>query len=345
MRVAVVDSNNAFSARWLQRAKALGLGVEVVDPYRNDVIDTIRGFEAFLWHIPMHSLRDDLMARHLIRAAELMGVKTFPSTRTLWVFDDKIAQKYLLEAIGCNFVPTHIFYDRRLAIRWLESARFPVVQKLKRGAGSRNVHLLTSRSAARQVIEQSFRSGYPVSAGNVSDSLVKIRSGRLSARELFAKVMRAPRTLARVRRINRDLPRERGYVYFQEFLEGNTHDTRITVIGERAVAFRRRVRPNDFRASGSGDIDYDQASIDQQCIAAAFKVADTFESQSLCLDFVHDGEGTPRIIEVSYAYDPGAVHRAGGFWTRDLSFVETPVWPQDAILDDLLDDIRPDSGV
>ena len=39
----------------------------------------------------------------------------------------------------------------------------------------------------------------------------------------------------------------RGYVYFQDFIPDNQFDTRVTVIGNRAFAFIRKVRPGDFR--------------------------------------------------------------------------------------------------
>ena len=54
---------------------------------------------------------------------------------------------------------------------------------------------------------------------------------------------------------------QRDYLLVQEFLPGNGFDTRITVIGNRAFGFRRFNRPDDFRASGSGRIDWNPAAI------------------------------------------------------------------------------------
>lgn len=51
--------------------------------------------------------------------------------------------------------------------------------------------------------------------------------------------------------------REKKYILFQEYLPDNEFDTRVTVIGNRAFAFRRFNRKKDFKASGSGEIDYD----------------------------------------------------------------------------------------
>jgi glutathione synthase/RimK-type ligase-like ATP-grasp enzyme len=46
-------------------------------------------------------------------------------------------------------------------------------------------------------------------------------------------------------------------VYLQKFIKNNDGDYRVTVIGGKfAYSFKRLNRPNDFRASGSGRIDY-----------------------------------------------------------------------------------------
>ena len=339
MRIAIVDRALSFSDRWLDRARSRGFAATTIDPYDNDIIERLRVVDAFLWHVPQYSPRDELLARHLIYSAELMGVRTFPSTATYWAFDDKLAQKYLLEAAGLNFVPTYVFYDKASALRWITDATFPLVHKLRCGAGSRNVRLVRSRREASRIVDIAFGTGFPVSSGNFEDAAGKLRSGRIGSKELIAKLLRAPATLRRIRRINKNAPRERGYVYFQEFQGGNAYDTRVTVVGDRAFAFMRRTRQGDFRASGSGDIDYDDARIDTRCVADAFVAADLFKTQSLCLDFVLDARRVPRIIETSYVYDPAAVHRAGGYWDRHLSFVPEPIWPQDAIFDALVDSV------
>src|SRR5690606_9843799 len=71
--------------------------------------------------------------------------------------------------------------------------------------------------------------------------------------------------------------KERGYVYFQEFVGGNDSDIRVVVIGGRAFAIRRMVRKNDFRASGSGRILYDPAIIPLSAVAMAFELAGRME--------------------------------------------------------------------
>jgi len=132
------------------------------------------------------------------------------------------------------------------------------------------------------------------------------------------------------------MPRQRDYIYFQEFLPGNAFDTRITVVGNRAFGFQRANRPNDFRASGSGKLVYDPAKVDKRCLAVAFEVADRIKSHSVAFDFLFSPQGHPMIGEISYCYMPQAIHACPGHWDSSLRWHEGHVWPQDAILDDLL---------
>src|SRR5690606_24651491 len=113
---------------------------------------------------------------------------------------------------------------------------------------------------------------------------------------------------------------EKGYVYFQEFMPRNQFDTRIIVVGNKAFGIRRFNRPGDFRASGSGQIDYDIKSIDVNFVKTAFIAAKRIKAQCLAFDFVYDIEKNPKIIEVCYAFSMVAYDRCEGYWDDELNF-------------------------
>ena len=135
------------------------------------------------------------------------------------------------------------------------------------------------------------------------------------------------------------MERQKGYVYFQEFLPGNCFDTRITVIGDRAFAFRRMNRPGDFRASGSGRLRYETELIDKRCVQIAFEVTRRIGAQSLAFDFLFDESKDPRICEISYCYAASAVHDCPGYWDAKGNWYNGHVWPQDAIIEDILSEV------
>lgn len=96
--------------------------------------------------------------------------------------------------------------------------------------------------------------------------------------------------------------REKGYVYFQEFLPGNTFDTRIVVIGKRAFGCVRDNRDKDFRASGSGRVDYTVERVDLQLVELALETAKKLQVQSLAVDFLYDLDKAPRTLDNQRAF-------------------------------------------
>ena len=127
-----------------------------------------------------------------------------------------------------------------------------------------------------------------------------------------------------------------GSVYWQEFVEGNTADLRITVIGDcYAVGFWRKNRPNDFRASGSGRIDYSR-EIPEAPLRYCMDLSRRLGFDSMCYDILFRGKDYV-IVEMSYAYVDSAVFSAKGHYERDcddrLTFVERHTWPQSLWID------------
>lgn len=164
VRLAIQSSfqrySQGFSARWVEYCQEHGIECEMVDAYDSTIVDRLRGFDGFLWHFHHVYSTDLLMARHVLEATAEMGVVTFPDHNTCWHFDDKIAQKYALEAVNAPLVRTWVFYEEEKALQWLRTASFPLVWKLRRGAGSHNVRLVRDYSAGARLCRTAFRKGF-----------------------------------------------------------------------------------------------------------------------------------------------------------------------------------------
>lgn len=336
--VAIHHRKGSFSDRWIAYCELQGIRYKVVNCLDSNIIEQLSSSTALLWHWVHGDAREQLMARDVIAAAEMMGVKVFPSTSTCWHFDNKIAQKYLLEAIGAPLVPTYVFYDLKEAFHWIDRASFPKVFKLRRGAGSSNVKLTHSAAEARILARRAFSSGFSPVPHYGQDAVKRYRAAKRRG-DLLNVVRRILGVLTTIQDNKRMLGREKGYVYFQDFIPGNDFDTRVTIIGDRAFGFTRNVRPGDFRASGSGEIVYDIGRIDQKCVEIAFDVTRKVGSQSMAFDFVLAEYKQPMIIEVSYCYNANAILACSGHWDRNLNWQEGAMWPQEAILIDLLNDV------
>jgi glutathione synthase/RimK-type ligase-like ATP-grasp enzyme len=338
INLAIHHRPGSFSDRWVSYCEEQQIPYTLVNCLGTDIIHKLTSVDGLLWHWNHQDPSAQLAARHVLMAAETLGTTVFPNTATSWHFDDKVAQKYLLEAIGAPLVPSYVFYELEEARQWIESASFPMVFKLRTGAGSTNVRLVRSRAQAHVLVNQAFSRGFRAVPAYWNDADKRYRVARRES-DLLGVLQRLPNTIRKIRQLNQRIGREKGYIYFQDFVPDNQFDTRVTVIGDRAFAFIRKVRPGDFRASGSGDIVYDPRMIRLQCVRTAFEVAQKIGSQSMAFDFVLTPDEQPMIVEVSYCYVPDAVHDCDGCWDSRLNWHPGHVWPQDAILSDLLETI------
>jgi len=333
--VAIHHRPGSFSDQWIKRCMELRVATRIVNCYDSSIVNELAQVQGLMWHWIHINPTDMLTARNLIASIEMMGLKVFPSTSTCWHFNDKIAQKYLLESVQAPLVPTYVFFDLHTALEWIDRAEFPKVFKLRAGAASTNVKLIRTRDQARGLAHRAFSRGFKPVANYFADFQTKARNARLHG-DMLGKLKRLVPTISAIRSTNQMLGREKGYVYFQDFLPNNLFDVRITVIGGRALGLTKEVRPGDFRASGSGRIDFDPARIDLRCVSIALETASKIASQSVAFDFIFDDAGSPRLVEMSYSYPSWSVSGCPGYWTTDLTWHEGRVRSEDAILADFL---------
>lgn len=332
--IAIHTKTGSFAAGWIEYCQKNDISFKEVDCFADDIIHQLQGCDALLWHWEHHDYRAVLFARQLIASVEAMGLIVFPTTSTGWHYDDKVGQKYLLEAIGAPLIPSHVFYEKDKALEWLTRAPLPLVWKLRGGAGSQNVRLIHSRKEARRIIHRSFGKGWrPVRLHALRERLWQFR--RHPGLRNFIDIGRGLVRIVVPHEKHRNQPAERNYVYFQEFAPENDHDIRVVVIGGKAFAIKRMVRGGDFRASGSGVLIYEHSAIPDECIRTAFDVTSRIGSQSCTFDFVHDGNDW-KIVEISYAFSPKAYWDCPGYWDADLGWHPGPVRPEYFMIEDVL---------
>ena len=295
---------------------------KLVNAYANDIIEQVSDCDAFMWHFHQGDYRDMLFAKGLILSLETRGIKCFPDSHTCWHFDDKIAQKYLLESIGAPLVPSYVFYSKREAVTWTENTVFPKVFKLKGGAGASNVKLARTKNEAIKLINQCFGRGFKQYRWQEQfhESFNKYKEGKASLREVLRPIRYALKRYPT--EFSHYHQNEIGYAYFQDFVPNNMFDIRVCVIGDKAFALKRMTRKNDFRASGSGSIVYDKQQIDERCVQIAFEVNSKLCAQSLAFDFVFDEDHNPKIVEISYGFAVKAYDSCEGYWTQDMQWHE-----------------------
>ena len=252
-----------------------------------------------------------------------------------WHYDDKVGQKYLLEAIGAPLVPSYVFYDRKQALGWARSTTYPKVFKLRGGAGSLNVKLVDNFSTAEKLIRKAFGSGFKaINRFHLfKDTLWHFK--RDKSIQSFLKISKGIGWLILPTSTERFLPVEKCYVYFQDFIPNNDHDIRVIVIGKRAFAIKRTIRPDDFRASGSGKIVYNPDYIPKKCIQLAFETTQILKAQCIAYDFVFL-QNDPMIIEISYCFAREGYLQCPGYWNENLEWKGGSFAPEFFMIEDFI---------
>lgn len=138
MKIAIHNSKGSFSDRWIDYCEENNIQYKLVNAYDSDIVEQVKDCSAFMWHHHHANYKDTLFAKQLLYSLEQKGMKVFPNFNTTWHFDDKVGQKYLLEAIKAPSVPSFVFYSKKEALKWINNTTFPKVFKLRGGAGSAN---------------------------------------------------------------------------------------------------------------------------------------------------------------------------------------------------------------
>jgi glutathione synthase/RimK-type ligase-like ATP-grasp enzyme len=326
--------------RWKEHIERAGHAVRLVDVKRPNILEQLEGCDAFVWRF-RHNANDRQIARRMLPVLQFhREILLFPDFATAWHYDDKISQAYLFEATGIPSPKSWVFFDREVALDWAKAAEYPVVFKLWGGASSANVKLVHSAEQAASVITQLFGRG-TYGLDFVEQPVWRLNRHRVAAALKFLFTGTAPPLS--------ELPstqweRHRNYVLFQRFLPENGYDTRITVIGKRAFGFRRLNRENDFRASGSGRIDYAPERIDPRFVHLAFDTAERLSLQSVAIDGLYDHARDPVTAEMTYTFASDAVHACPGHWVREtngsLTWSDGHLWPEAAQAEDLLNALQ-----
>jgi hypothetical protein len=261
----------------------LGLPCRLIETRRGDWFDQLRGLDLFVWRVHLGDYDSLAEARAKIPLIEQAGITCFPSTTMLWGYDDKIRQTYLFRQMGAAIPSTFISSDHDDIQGYLRAATYPLVVKSPWGASSSGVSLLASYADAAKLVRRVF-SGDRVSGWKrVRDRILR----RLVPHRVSVVHPRAQSSTA---------------MYFQEYVPSDG-DWRITTVGSRLLSiFRRRNRPNDFRASGSGLWDLvSEKDVPAIPCAIARDISRRQRFTSMAYDFLLQGTKW-LLIEMSYTF-------------------------------------------
>lgn len=250
-----------------------------------------------------------------------LGKVIVPGFATVWHFESKVAQSYVFAHAGVATPETVASLDYDDAWSCLRQAPYPIVVKRSHGASSANVKLIASESLAQRWLAKTLcQEMWERHKASHASRLSRVASAPWHWWFWF-KV--GQRTLRNERH---------GVAYWQEYVADNDADLRITVIGDRdAFGFWRLNRAGDFRASGSGLLDY-ETPIPEAAVRYCIGLNRRFGFDSMAYDLLFAGNDFV-IVEMSYGYLDSAVFKAPGHFVLgdqdSLVYREGHVMPQE----------------
>jgi len=336
----LLNSNNklsSYSERYREILVTNNIPFTLIDPNSDLLLDEIQKCTHLLFR---HSQgdTDKLLFETLFYIAHgIQNLKCFPNFETYWPYEDKIKQYYLLKSHGFPIIDSHIFWNYDQADAFIKSSDFPIVVKLSKGASSSNVVIVNSIRDGKKIINQVFSKG--VKTGGLNNSSNLSSFSKLGIIKFSKAILKSFLLSLGILKNKSEYPEwqtQKDSIMFQKYLPDNLYDTRVTVIGKRAFAFRRFVRENDFRASGSGNFNLDPDKIDMRCLEIAFKISTKLNFNTMAYDFIYDADKNPKINEISYCFVDWVVQNCPGYWDEKLNWHSGHFWPQQCQLEDFI---------
>lgn len=314
MKIAINNDSYSYSKRWEEYCKENNIPYKMVDCYDTDLVEQIKDCDVFMWHHHHANYKDVNFAKQLLFSLEQSGKKVFPNFKSAWHFDDKLGQKYLFEANDIKSAKSYAFYDKDSALSWANETSYPKIFKLRGGASSANVSMVSSKKEANKLINKAFGKGFPLfNAWQIFKDTLKLykqKKAKLSELEFYLK-----RTLFPNKYSFSLLPTQKGYVLFQDYIPNDGFDYRVQITGKKAICMLRYARDNDFRASGGHQNKFDKSLIKKDVIDFAFEIYRKLDLQTCALDIVRDKNTNELyLIECSYCYGIGDDEFKYGYW-------------------------------
>lgn len=311
---------------WIEWLKEHNIPYEYVDCYSHDIISKLPKYSALLWHYQNFVNADLMEAQHILDIAAKMGLKVFPDHNTGWHFDDKIAEMYALQAAGAPIPNSWVFYEPDKCINWLQhGAHYPLVAKLRRGSGANNVKLLKTPQKAIRYAKRMFSRGFQPAPSLLYKTYSKVQSTK-DFKTFVARLRQIPNFLWS-RRFGKGMPVEKGYCYFQQFIENDGFDIKVAVVGDKCSYIARHARKGSFKASGGGACFRDDKIMTEQIIRSAFEASDAIGMQCVGLDYVVDKYISKGLI-IEICFGNGVleeIYDIGGYWDRELIWHNEPL--------------------
>lgn len=328
--IGLIYGKRGYFKEWVKICQTNEIQYKIIHIDSNHLINEIKECKYLLWNWYHDESFNSLFSKKInILLSTHYKSNIYPDIHTIQTYDDKLLQKYIFELYDIEHPETDIFYKKEEALNYLNKTKFPFIFKLSSGAGSYNVKKINNLKQGKKIIRKSFRNGFK------KIDRYSLFKDAIYGKGSYSFKLKAFYRLFYKTEFEKVSPREKKYVIFQKFIPNTSYDIRIIVVFDKAIGLIRYNRENDFRASGSGLINFDASLIPESVIRDSFKISKKLQTQTLALDFLVD-ENKHKVVEVSYAFSNDLYLDCQGYWTEDLKFTKSKIKIAEWILNGLI---------
>ncbi len=212
----------------------------------------------------------------------LSGIPVWPNRTENYLYEAKRQSALYLKAKNIPMPQTDVYYDRDLALKSLDTLKYPIIMKTNVGASSSGVFLIKSKKEAFKTIKYVFSNGLMRKGANFLDI-------------------------------------ETGYILLQEFLE-NVREYRIIKIGRSWFGHEKKGRNGSIFFSGSGENSWNIPP--DNAFDFCFEIAIKNDLNIMAFDVFETPNGTLLLNEAQTwfgSYNPSQMYYNGkpGRYVRD----------------------------
>ena len=158
---------------YIAACRELGVAFQVVDLTASDWLERFDASDcdAFLVYPSIQiSLWKELYDERLRILVEEFGKTLFPRYDELWFYENKRRMAYWLQAHRIPHAATWVFYDKRSALHFAQTAQLPIVSKTSMGARASGVAIHRNRRRLAAYIRRAFSRGIVHADGEALDA-------------------------------------------------------------------------------------------------------------------------------------------------------------------------------
>ena len=111
------NHSTSWSHAWLDYCQDKNIPHCLIDWREYNAYKKLVKYDIVLWHISHYSHEEMIFARNILNSLKAAGCRVYPDNSDADHFDDKIAQSYLLDALGLPTPTNYVLHSGRCGRR------------------------------------------------------------------------------------------------------------------------------------------------------------------------------------------------------------------------------------